>query len=178
MTCLSQCELTYSLHSSLSCTIDLYIFFSIFPFKRRRTTCTHLHGCYGKGLTLEWLFLYFQRLHKSFKENQYPDRSTKESLAQELGLTYQQVISFSFSCSANTFLFLLWLSEFAIVFHSGCQMVRQYTLELPAFITNGNQFRYKCFTASYWWQSWKWGGEGMWINISGVQWRKIKNPKL
>ncbi|KAH1190831.1 Homeobox protein HAZ1 [Glycine max] len=32
-----------------------------------------------------------QRLHKSFKENQYPDRSTKESLAQELGLTYQQV---------------------------------------------------------------------------------------
>ncbi|KAL2602325.1 hypothetical protein AAZX31_10G247700 [Glycine max] len=32
-----------------------------------------------------------QRLHKSFKENQYPDRTTKESLAQELGLTYQQV---------------------------------------------------------------------------------------
>lgn len=32
-----------------------------------------------------------QRLHKSFKENQYPDRITKESLAQELGLTYQQV---------------------------------------------------------------------------------------
>ncbi|XP_047162249.1 homeobox protein HAT3.1 [Vigna umbellata] len=32
-----------------------------------------------------------QRLHISFKENQYPDRATKESLAQELGLTYQQV---------------------------------------------------------------------------------------
>ncbi|XP_061373882.1 homeobox protein HAT3.1 [Gastrolobium bilobum] len=32
-----------------------------------------------------------QRLYKSFKENQYPDRTTKESLAQELGLTYQQV---------------------------------------------------------------------------------------
>ncbi|KAK7343502.1 hypothetical protein VNO77_12287 [Canavalia gladiata] len=32
-----------------------------------------------------------QRLHKSFKENQYPDRTTKESLAQELGLTFQQV---------------------------------------------------------------------------------------
>ncbi|KAL2324243.1 hypothetical protein Fmac_023301 [Flemingia macrophylla] len=32
-----------------------------------------------------------QRLHKSFKENQYPDRTTKESLAQELGLTYLQV---------------------------------------------------------------------------------------
>ncbi|KAK7280295.1 hypothetical protein RJT34_25357 [Clitoria ternatea] len=32
-----------------------------------------------------------QRLYKSFKENQYPVRSTKESLAQELGLTYQQV---------------------------------------------------------------------------------------
>lgn len=105
MTCLSQYELTYSLHSSLSCTIDLYIFFSIFPFKRRWTACTHLHGCSGKGLTLEWLFLYFQRLHKSFKENQYPDRTTKESLAQELGLTYQQVISFSFSLSVNTFYF-------------------------------------------------------------------------
>ncbi|XP_020225178.1 homeobox protein HAT3.1 isoform X2 [Cajanus cajan] len=32
-----------------------------------------------------------QRLHKSFKENQYPDRTTKERLALELGLTYQQV---------------------------------------------------------------------------------------
>ncbi|KAJ1397314.1 Zinc finger, FYVE/PHD-type [Sesbania bispinosa] len=32
-----------------------------------------------------------QRLHQSFKENQYPDRTTKESLAQELGLTFQQV---------------------------------------------------------------------------------------
>ncbi|XP_027364764.1 homeobox protein HAZ1 [Abrus precatorius] len=32
-----------------------------------------------------------QRLHKSFKENQYPDRTTKESLAQELGITFQQV---------------------------------------------------------------------------------------
>ncbi|QCE08478.1 remodeling and spacing factor 1 [Vigna unguiculata] len=32
-----------------------------------------------------------QRLHISFKENQYPDRATKESLAQELGLTCQQV---------------------------------------------------------------------------------------
>ncbi|KAL9317277.1 hypothetical protein ACSQ67_013794 [Phaseolus vulgaris] len=32
-----------------------------------------------------------ERLHISFKENQYPDRTTKESLAQELGLTCQQV---------------------------------------------------------------------------------------
>lgn len=32
-----------------------------------------------------------QRLHKSFKENQYPERTAKESLAQELGLTFQQV---------------------------------------------------------------------------------------
>ncbi|KAJ7967534.1 homeobox protein HAT3.1 [Quillaja saponaria] len=32
-----------------------------------------------------------QRLYKSFKENQYPDRATKESLAQELGLSSQQV---------------------------------------------------------------------------------------
>ncbi|RDX79293.1 Homeobox protein HAZ1, partial [Mucuna pruriens] len=32
-----------------------------------------------------------QRLHKSFKENQYPDRTTKEKLAQEIGLNYQQV---------------------------------------------------------------------------------------
>lgn len=55
-----------------------------------------------KGLfTLEWLFLYFQRLHKSFKENQYPERTAKESLAQELGLTFQQV--------GNLFLaLLLW----------------------------------------------------------------------
>ncbi|KAH9605488.1 hypothetical protein KSS87_011864 [Heliosperma pusillum] len=28
-----------------------------------------------------------QRLHESFKENQYPDRSTKEKLAEELGIT-------------------------------------------------------------------------------------------
>lgn len=32
-----------------------------------------------------------QRLYKSFKENHYPQRATKESLAQELGLTFQQV---------------------------------------------------------------------------------------
>lgn len=32
-----------------------------------------------------------QRLHKSFKDNQYPDRATKESLAEELGLTFFQV---------------------------------------------------------------------------------------
>ncbi|KAE9618675.1 putative transcription factor homeobox-WOX family [Lupinus albus] len=32
-----------------------------------------------------------QRLYKSFKENQYPDRNTKETLAQELGLTVRQV---------------------------------------------------------------------------------------
>ncbi|CAK8573880.1 unnamed protein product [Lathyrus sativus] len=32
-----------------------------------------------------------QRLYKSFKENQYPERATKESLAQEIGLTFHQV---------------------------------------------------------------------------------------
>ncbi|KAJ4837462.1 hypothetical protein Tsubulata_013172 [Turnera subulata] len=32
-----------------------------------------------------------QRLHSVFKENQYPDRPTKESLAKELRLTYRQV---------------------------------------------------------------------------------------
>ncbi|XP_041013795.1 homeobox protein HAT3.1 [Juglans microcarpa x Juglans regia] len=32
-----------------------------------------------------------QRLYKVFKENQYPERATKESLAQELGITFQQV---------------------------------------------------------------------------------------
>ncbi|XWS39896.1 hypothetical protein CRYUN_Cryun18bG0093900 [Craigia yunnanensis] len=32
-----------------------------------------------------------QRLYKSFKENQYPDRATKESLAKELEMTFQQV---------------------------------------------------------------------------------------
>lgn len=32
-----------------------------------------------------------QRLYKSFKENQYPERAAKESLAQELGLTFQKV---------------------------------------------------------------------------------------
>ncbi|XP_048336225.2 homeobox protein HAT3.1 isoform X1 [Ziziphus jujuba] len=32
-----------------------------------------------------------ERLYKSFKENQYPDRATKESLAQELGITSHQV---------------------------------------------------------------------------------------
>ncbi|XP_039002775.1 pathogenesis-related homeodomain protein-like [Hibiscus syriacus] len=29
-----------------------------------------------------------QGLHKSFKQNQYPDRSAKESLAKELGVTF------------------------------------------------------------------------------------------
>ncbi|KAE8674302.1 Auxin-responsive GH3 family protein [Hibiscus syriacus] len=32
-----------------------------------------------------------QRLYESFKENQYPDRSTKENLAKELEITFQQV---------------------------------------------------------------------------------------
>ncbi|KAK8557549.1 hypothetical protein V6N12_009780 [Hibiscus sabdariffa] len=32
-----------------------------------------------------------QRLYESFKENQYPDRSKKESLAEELEITFQQV---------------------------------------------------------------------------------------
>ncbi|KAE8008061.1 hypothetical protein FH972_004608 [Carpinus fangiana] len=32
-----------------------------------------------------------QTLYKSFKENQYPERATKESLAQELGLTFRQI---------------------------------------------------------------------------------------
>lgn len=32
-----------------------------------------------------------QRLYESFKENQYPDRTTKEKLAKELGLTPQKV---------------------------------------------------------------------------------------
>ncbi|MBA0833554.1 hypothetical protein Goarm_005989, partial [Gossypium armourianum] len=32
-----------------------------------------------------------QRLNESFKENQYPDRSTKESLAKELDITFHQV---------------------------------------------------------------------------------------
>jgi len=114
--------------------------------------------------------LYFQRLHISFKENQYPDRATKESLAQELGLTCQQVISFSFTLnselSETLSEFRLWLSEFLILISlSGCQMVWQYTMELPALITNENQFREK-------WRGW------MWINVPGGQRRKIKSPKL
>ncbi|GAB4838839.1 hypothetical protein Ancab_028381 [Ancistrocladus abbreviatus] len=32
-----------------------------------------------------------QKLYASFKENQYPDRPTKEKLAEELGLSFQQV---------------------------------------------------------------------------------------
>lgn len=32
-----------------------------------------------------------QKLYKSFKENPYPERETKESLAQELGLTFRQI---------------------------------------------------------------------------------------
>ncbi|KAK8518861.1 hypothetical protein V6N13_017872 [Hibiscus sabdariffa] len=32
-----------------------------------------------------------QRLYESFKENQYPDRATKERLGKELGMTFQQV---------------------------------------------------------------------------------------
>lgn len=36
--------------------------------------------------------LLLQKLYKSFKENQYPDRATKESLAKELELTFQQVL--------------------------------------------------------------------------------------
>ncbi|PON90616.1 Octamer-binding transcription factor [Trema orientale] len=35
--------------------------------------------------------LFVQSLYKSFKENQYPDRARKQSLAEELGLTSQQV---------------------------------------------------------------------------------------
>jgi hypothetical protein len=33
-----------------------------------------------------------QRLYSYFKENQYPDRAAKASLAEELGITFEQVI--------------------------------------------------------------------------------------
>jgi len=32
-----------------------------------------------------------QKLYESFQDNQYPTREKKESLGQELGLTYRQV---------------------------------------------------------------------------------------
>lgn len=38
------------------------------------------------------LLQMFQRLFASFQENQYPERATKESLAQELGLNLKQVM--------------------------------------------------------------------------------------
>ena len=48
--------------------------------------------------------MYLQRLYESFKENQYPGRATKESLAQEVGLTFQQVITFGIALKVNAFL--------------------------------------------------------------------------
>ncbi|KAK8564267.1 hypothetical protein V6N12_036395 [Hibiscus sabdariffa] len=39
-----------------------------------------------------------QGLYNSFKQNQYPDRSAKENLAKELGITLLQVLAYS-TCS-------------------------------------------------------------------------------
>ena len=49
------------------------------------------------------LILFLQRLYKSFKENQYPERATKESLAQELGLTFQKVLFFALTMKTVSF---------------------------------------------------------------------------
>jgi hypothetical protein len=49
-----------------------------------------------------------QRLYSYFKENQYPDRAAKASLAEELGITFEQVIQLE-----NCFIL------FKIYFHLG-----------------------------------------------------------
>lgn len=46
-------------------------------------------GCFG-----------VQRLCESFRENQYPDRATKERLCEELDMTFRQVLPFS-TCNAT-----------------------------------------------------------------------------
>ena len=53
------------------------------------------------------VILFLQRLYNSFKENQYPERATKESLAQELGLTFQQVRFLFCSKNENRSIFLV-----------------------------------------------------------------------
>ncbi|CAJ1977370.1 unnamed protein product [Sphenostylis stenocarpa] len=64
----------------------------------KKSPAKSLHGCVKSDSRDRRSSAYkrlgeavIQRLHVSFKENHYPDRTTKESLAQELGLTCQQV---------------------------------------------------------------------------------------
>ena len=61
--------------------------------------------------------LFLQRLYKSFKENQYPERATKESLAQELGLTFQKVLFFALTMKTVSF-FLKNLVDIVVCFGS------------------------------------------------------------
>ena len=63
------------------------------------------------------LILFLQRLYKSFKENQYPERATKESLAQELGLTFQKVLFFALTMKTVSF-FLKNLVDIVVCFGS------------------------------------------------------------
>ena len=63
------------------------------------------------------IILFLQRLYKSFKENQYPERATKESLAQELGLTFQKVLFFALTMKTVSF-FLKNLVDIVVCFGS------------------------------------------------------------
>lgn len=47
-----------------------------------------------------------QKLYNSFKENQYPNRTAKESLAKELGLTFSQVIPCPIAVETDFYSFL------------------------------------------------------------------------
>lgn len=47
-----------------------------------------------------------QKLYNSFKGNQYPNRTTKESLAKELGLTFSQVNSYPIAVKTDFYAFL------------------------------------------------------------------------
>lgn len=50
----------------------------------------------------DWIFVFWQRLHEAFKENQYPERAASDKLAEELGITTQQV-SLSFTHNIDSF---------------------------------------------------------------------------
>lgn len=55
--------------------------------------CINVKLLFESSQACQSLFFYVQKLLETFKENHYPSRQMKESLAEELGVTVRQVYS-------------------------------------------------------------------------------------
>jgi len=68
----------------------LFIIGGFIFIKTSGTSLANLH-CYPKFDVVAYTSFFLQRLNQYFTTDQYPSRAVKESLAQELGLTFRQV---------------------------------------------------------------------------------------